>query len=189
MCLWAKIISESTVLCVDGLFGSQRLGKDPAAQRRPFLMLSKRDKPDAGLTRAAALTQEGDVARAIVADKKYDFALYKNPKVGHKPPCLVHFLTNCWYGEDVPNDRRGNPLTPVVACCCAPVLPCRRWYQPNGAANVPTVEANDVEPRCACLHGVLPGRECLCHHQGIGVGGRQDHNEGIPMEHPQVAVL
>ena len=80
-------------------------------------MLSKCDKRDAGLTRAAALTQGADVARAIVADKNYGLAVYKNPKVGHKPPRLVPFLTNCWYGEEVSKDRRGNPLPPVVACC------------------------------------------------------------------------
>ena len=56
------------------------------------------------------------MARAIVADKKYKLAVYKNLKVGHKPPHLVPFLTNCWYGDEVPKDRRGNPLPPVVAC-------------------------------------------------------------------------
>ena len=56
------------------------------------------------------------MSRAIVADKNYELAVYKNPKVGHKPPCLVSFLTNCWYGEEVPKDRRGNPLPPVIAC-------------------------------------------------------------------------
>ena len=116
MCLWARMIPQSTVLCADSFFGSHGLAEEFAAQRRPFLMLSKRDKRDAGLTRAAALTQEGDMARAIVADKNYELAVYKNPKVGHKPPRLVPFLTNCWYGEEVPKDRRGNPLPPVVAC-------------------------------------------------------------------------
>ena len=116
MRLWARMIPQSTVLCADSFFGSHGLAKEFAAQRRPFLMLSKRDKQDAGLTRAAALTQEGDMARAIVANKNYELAVYKNPKVGHKPPRLVPFLTNCWYGEEVPKDRRGNPLPPVVAC-------------------------------------------------------------------------
>ena len=56
------------------------------------------------------------MARAIVADKNYELAVYKNPKVGHKPPHLVPFLTNCWYAEEVPKDQRGNPLPLVVAC-------------------------------------------------------------------------
>ena len=57
------------------------------------------------------------VAWAIVAETKYELAMYKNPKVGHKPPRLVPFLTNRWYGEEVPKDRRWNPLPLVVACC------------------------------------------------------------------------
>ena len=81
MRLWARMIPQSTVLCADSFFGSHGLAEEFAAQRRPFLMLSKRDKRDAGLTRAAALTQEGDMARAIVADKNYELAVYKNPKV------------------------------------------------------------------------------------------------------------
>ena len=116
MRLWVRMIPQSTILCADSFFGSHGLAEVFAAQRRPFLMLSKRDKRDAGLTRAAALTQEGNMARAIVADKNYELAVYKNPKMGHKPPRLVPFLTNCWYGEEVPKDRRGNPLPPVVAC-------------------------------------------------------------------------
>ena len=56
------------------------------------------------------------MARAIVADKNYQLAVYKDPKVGHKPPRLVPLLNTCWYGEEVPKDRRGNPLRPVVAC-------------------------------------------------------------------------
>ena len=56
------------------------------------------------------------MAWAIVADKSYELAMYKPPKVGHKTPHLVPLLTNCWYAEEVPKDQRGNPLPPVVAC-------------------------------------------------------------------------
>ena len=114
--LWAKMAPHSTVSCADSFFGSHGLAEEFAAQRPPLPMLSKRDKQNAGLTRAAALTQEGDVARAIVADKNYELAVYKNPKVGHKLPRLASLLTDCWYGEEVPKDWRGNPLPPVVAC-------------------------------------------------------------------------
>ena len=42
--------------------------------------------------------------------------MYQGPKVGHKPPKIVPFLTNCWYGVDDPaRDRRGNNLPAVVA--------------------------------------------------------------------------
>ena len=44
-------------------------------------------------------------------DRTYELCVYKNPKVGHKPPKIVPFLTNCWYGVDDPaRDRRGNNL-------------------------------------------------------------------------------
>ena len=56
MRLWARMIPQSTVLCADSFFGSHGLAEEFAAQLRPFLMLSKRDKRDAGLTRAAART-------------------------------------------------------------------------------------------------------------------------------------
>ena len=97
-------------------FGSHGLAEEFAAQHWPFLMLSKRDKRDAGRSRAGALTKEGEVARAIVADKNYELPVHKNPKVGHNPPRLVPFLTICWYGEEVPKERGGNPLPPAIAC-------------------------------------------------------------------------
>ena len=75
MRLWARMIPESTVLFAESFFGSHGLAEEFAAQRRPFLMLSKRDKRHAALTRAAALTQEGDMARAIVANKNYELAV------------------------------------------------------------------------------------------------------------------
>ena len=56
MRLWAKMIPQSTVLCADSFFGSHALAEEFTAQRRPFLMLPKRDKRDAGTTRTAALT-------------------------------------------------------------------------------------------------------------------------------------
>ena len=116
MHLCVKMIPQSMVFCADSFFKSNGFAKEFAAQHWPFLMLSKRGMRDASLTRATALTHEGDVARAIVAKKNYELAPYKNPKVGHKPPHLLPFLTNCWYGMQVPKDRRGNPLPPVVAC-------------------------------------------------------------------------
>ena len=44
MRIWAKMILESMVLCVDSFFESRRLAQNFAAERRPFLMLLKRDK-------------------------------------------------------------------------------------------------------------------------------------------------
>ena len=56
MHLWVRMIPQSTVLFADRFFGSHGLAEEFAAQSPLFLMLSKRDKRDAGLTRAAALT-------------------------------------------------------------------------------------------------------------------------------------
>ena len=144
MRLWAKIIPPSTVLCADSFFGSHGLAEEFAAQRRPFLMLSKRDKRDAGLTRAAALTQEGDVAWA---DNNYELAVYKNPKVGHKPPRLVPFLTNYWYGEEVPKDRRGNPLPPVLVCY-------REFSRAVDGASQMALQMRQVGEQMTCSHTV-----------------------------------
>ena len=42
--------------------------------------------------------------------------IYKNPKVGHKPPRLVPFVTNMWFPEEGPQHRQsGEELKPVVA--------------------------------------------------------------------------
>ena len=145
--LWAKLIPRSAVLCADIFFGSHGLAEESAAQRRPCLILLKRVKRDAGLTRAAALTQEGDVARAIVANKNYELAVYKNPKVGHKPQRLLPFLTNCWYGEDVPKDRRGNPLPPLVACY-------RELSRAVGGANQMALQMSQLGRQMTWSHGV-----------------------------------
>ena len=99
----------------NSFFGSHDMAQDLSAHGTPYLMLVKKDKRDAGLTKAKQSTQEGDCARAIV-DGSYELCVYKNPKVGHKPPKIVPFLTNCWYGVDDPaRDRRGNNLPAVVA--------------------------------------------------------------------------
>ena len=80
-------------------------------------MLIKKDKRDGRLTKAKQSIQEGACARAIV-DGTYELCVYKNPKVGHKPPKTVPFLTNCWYRVDDPaRDRRVNNLPAVVAKC------------------------------------------------------------------------
>ena len=113
--LWSRLISPGTVFMADTFFGSHAMAQDLSARGTPYLMLIKKDKRDAGLTKAKQSTQEGDCARAIV-DGTYEPCVYKNPKVGHKPPKIIPFLTNCGYGVDDPaRDRRGNNLPAVVA--------------------------------------------------------------------------
>ena len=113
--LWSRLIPPGTVFVADSFFGSHAMAQDLSARGTPYLVLVKKDKRDAGLTKAKQSTQEGDCARAIV-DGTYELCIYKNPKVRHKPPKIVPFLTNSWYGVDDPaRDRRGNNLPAVVA--------------------------------------------------------------------------
>ena len=113
--LWSRLIPPGTVFVADSFFGSHAMAQDLSARGTPYLMLIRKDKRDAGLTKAKQSTQEGDCARAIV-DGTYELCVYKNMKVGHKPPKIVPFLTNCWYGVDDPaRDQRGNNLPAVVA--------------------------------------------------------------------------
>ena len=86
MKLWASLLPEGTVLCADSFFGSHGLAKELAANKRAFLMMTKRCTY--GVTWAGEHVQEGQTAVCIVADLKYSLCLYKNPKVGHKPPAL-----------------------------------------------------------------------------------------------------
>ena len=113
--LWARLIPHGTVFVTDSFFGSHAMAQDHTTRGTPYLMLIIKDKQDASLTKAKQLTQEGDCARAIV-DGTYELCVHKNPKVGHKRPKIVCFLTECWYRFDNPaRDRRGNNLPAVVA--------------------------------------------------------------------------
>ena len=87
------------------------------------------------------------MARAIVANKNYEFAVYKNPKVGHKPPRLDPFLTNCWFGEEVPKERRGNPLPLVVACY-------REFSRAVDGANLRALQMRQQERQMTWSHHV-----------------------------------
>ena len=95
MKLWASLLPEGTVLCADSFFGSHSLAKELAANKRAFLMMTKRSTY--GVTWAGEQVQEGQMAVCTIADFKYNLCTYKNPKVGHKPPRVVPMLTNVWF--------------------------------------------------------------------------------------------
>ena len=114
MKLWASLLPEGTVLCADSFFGSHGLAKELAANKRPFLMMTKRSTY--GVTWAGEHVQEGQTAVCTVADFKYSLCTYKNPKVGHKPPRVVPMLTNVWFArKGPPHQRSGREVHPVVA--------------------------------------------------------------------------
>ena len=171
----------------DNFFRNHGMAQDLTGYGCSFLMLTKKDKRDAGLARAKRLTGEGDCFQTIV-DNNYALCVNKNQMVGHKPPKIVSFLTNCCYGVDDPLQGPGNNFLTVVA-------KYREISRAVDGANQMALQTrqngapNDVEPRRACLHVAVRGLEGLCNMQGIGTGGRGDHHMGVAMGPPQVAVL
>ena len=113
----------------------------------------------------------------------------ENPKVGHKLPKIVPFLSTCWYGVDDPaRDRRGNNLPAVVA-------KYREISRAVDGANQMALQIRQKGRQVTCSHAVrafmlrYAAGECLCNMQGVGVGGQEDHHVGVPVGHPQAAVL
>ena len=86
MRLSASLLPEVTVLCADCFLGSHGLAKECAASKRAFLLMTKRSTY--GVTWAGEQVKEGQTVVCTVADFKYSWCVYKNPKVGHKHPRL-----------------------------------------------------------------------------------------------------
>ena len=65
------------------------------------------------------------MSRAIVAEKNYELAVYKNPKVGHKPPTLgpLPYQLLVWGGGAQRPEREPSPSGRSMLLG---VLPCRR---------------------------------------------------------------
>ena len=115
MTLWASLLPEGPVLYAASFFGSHGLPKEWAANKRAFLVMTKRSM--CGVTWAGEQVQEGQTAVCSVADFKYSLCVYKNPKVGHEPPPgVVPMLTNVWFARKGPTHHRsGQEVHPVVA--------------------------------------------------------------------------
>ena len=84
MTMWAGLLPSGTILCADSFFGSHELARDLAAEEKAFLMMAKRSTY--GVDRAGELLGEGQTATCTVDDARYAIMVFKNPKVGHKPP-------------------------------------------------------------------------------------------------------
>ena len=91
MTMWAGLLPSGTILCADSFFGSHELARDLAAEEKAFLMMTKRSTY--GVDRAGELLGEGQTATCTVDDARYAMVVFKNPKVGHKPPRVVPMLT------------------------------------------------------------------------------------------------
>ena len=114
MTMWAGLLPSGTIRCADSFFGSHELARDRAAERHSFLMMTKRSTY--GVDRAGALLAEGQTAMCTVDDARYAMVVFKNPQVGHKPPCVVAMLTNVHFPKAGPVHRRsGNEVNLVVA--------------------------------------------------------------------------
>ena len=114
MTMWAGLLPSGTILCADSFFGSQELAHALAAERRAFLMMTKRSTY--GVDRAGEFLEEQHTATCTVDDARYAMVVCKNPKVGHKLPRVVPMLTNVEFPQAGPVNRRcGNEVNPVVA--------------------------------------------------------------------------
>ena len=87
MTMWAGLLPTRTILCADSFFGSHELARDLAAARHAFLMMTKRSTY--GVDMARELLGQGQTATCTVDDARYAMVVFKNPKVGHKPPRVV----------------------------------------------------------------------------------------------------
>ena len=89
--MWAGLLPSGTFLCADSFFGSHELACDLAAERHAFLMMTKRSTY--GVVRAGELLAAGQTATCTVHDARYAMVVFKNPKMGHKPPRVLPMLT------------------------------------------------------------------------------------------------
>ena len=114
MTMLAGPLPSGTILCADSFFGSLELARDLAAERYAFLMMTKRSTY--GVDRAGELLGEGKTATCTGDKMRYAMVVFKNPKVGHKPPHVVPVLMNVHFQQAGPvHCRSGNQVNPVAA--------------------------------------------------------------------------
>ena len=96
-------------------FGSHEAAKGLAARGTPFLMLCKRD--ERGVGEAGEVLEEGGLATAKVSTANYTLQVYKNPRLGHKPPRVVPLLSNCGFPQEVVvHKKRGYEMPAIIGC-------------------------------------------------------------------------
>ena len=94
---WAELMPAGTILVAESFFGSHETARGLAARGAPFLMLCKRDEE--GVADLGEELNEGDLATAKVATSNHVLHVFKNPKVGQKPPRVVPLLSNCKFSR------------------------------------------------------------------------------------------
>ena len=100
-------LPPKTAVVADSYFGGHGMAHQLALRDHPFLLLCKRE--------AGGLLKAGQVAEAVCQGRGYSLKVFKNPKVGSKPPQVVPFLTNCTYPSQFTKHKNGYELPPVVA--------------------------------------------------------------------------
>ena len=138
--LWSRLIPPGTVFVADSFFGTHTMAQDLSARGTPYLMLIKKDKRDAGLTKAKESTQEGDCARhcgrhlqAVRLQEPEGWA--QAPENRPLPYQLLVRGRRSRAGSEGQQPPRHGGQVPRG-------LPCRGRGKPNGAVNAP----NDTEP-------------------------------------------
>ena len=110
---WADLLPTRTAIVCDSYFGSHLVANQMTQRQQPFLFLCKRDQE--GVSLAGDSMRPSIAAETYVKGGKYSLHVYKNPKVGSKPPRVVPFLSNCVFDNEWVRHRGGFELPPVVA--------------------------------------------------------------------------
>ena len=112
---WAHVLPEGTMLVADSFIGSHEAAKGWAARGTPFLMFCKRD--ERGASGAGEVLEVGGLATAKVPTDNYTLQVYKNPRVGHKPPRVVPLLSNCGFLQEVVvHKKSGYEMLALIGC-------------------------------------------------------------------------
>ena len=90
---WTTKLSEGTTPCAESYFESHASARQSSRCRTPFLFLCKGD--DFGVQKMAENLRPGQVATGVRTRGHFAQHVYKNPKVGRKPPRVVRVLTTC----------------------------------------------------------------------------------------------
>ena len=110
---WVDLLPTRIAIVCDSYFGSHLVANQMAQREHPFLFMCKGDQE--GVSLAGDGVRPSIAAEAYVKGGKYSLHVYKNPKVGNKPPRVVPFLSNCVFGSEWVRHRGGYELPPVVA--------------------------------------------------------------------------
>ena len=86
MKLWASLLPEGTVLCADSFFGSHGLAKELAANKRAFLMMTKRSTY--GVTWTGSRCRRGRRRCALLRISSTVCARTRIRRSGTNPPAL-----------------------------------------------------------------------------------------------------